>query len=59
VNDRILILHECIATLDEEEIELLVLCYVDGWSYEQIGTALNLTVWGSQYEVDQASQASE
>jgi RNA polymerase sigma-70 factor (ECF subfamily) len=42
-NDRILILHECISTLDEEEIQLLVLCYVDGLNYEQIGAALNLT----------------
>lgn len=42
-NDRILILHECISTLDEEEIQLLVLCYVDGWSYEQMGSSLNMT----------------
>ena len=42
-NDRILILHECISTLDEEEIQLLVLCYVDGWSYEQIGNSLGMS----------------
>jgi RNA polymerase sigma-70 factor (ECF subfamily) len=42
-NDRILILHECISTLDEEEVQLLVLCYVDSWNYVQIGSALNLT----------------
>jgi RNA polymerase sigma-70 factor (ECF subfamily) len=43
VNDRVLILHECISNLDEEEVQLLILCYVDGWNYEQIGVALNLT----------------